>query len=560
VSERLGDLAARAQRSVGKYGARGAVVRAAQRSWRQLARNRNVVFVHGGRPDRVVLPSSISVTRCESLADVPESVLAELIAEEGERHPTRMCREFARGGVMWTACENGQLAGCLWSVHADRLGPWFVELQPDDLLLYAVLTLPAFRGRLLAPALSCAVIGHERREGARAFIDCKEWNHPARRYMAGAGFERLVVRRTPVPGVARRVPPSAPSMRLVPTTDEDWYRELAGFADADYRQSWAWGELSAERVGSHSEHRAVVDRRGETLALVDVRVKPLVAAVSGIAYVSGGPLVRRGPDANDLGRSQQRLRAALRVLIDDYVLRRRMALRIVPSPAEPAWVAAQKTTFAMSGFVPTGRAARQRTIVLDLATSAEALRRSFAQKWRNCLNRAEREELAVRAGREPALLDEFIPLFDELVARKRFDPGLGAGFFARVQRRLPASARFHVALATVEGRPVAGQVTSLCGDTAVYVLGASNDEGRRRKAAYLLQWDAIAAAKQAGCHWYDLGGIDPDENPDGYRFKRGMGGVDITAAGPYEIRPPGITGHLPHVAETAYLLYREHRG
>ena len=54
---------------------------------------------------------------------------------------------------------------------------------------------------------------------------------------------------------------------------------------------------------------------------------------------------------------------------------------------------------------------------------------------------------------------------------------------------LPDDAKLTVLLAMSEGQPVAGHVSSLLGDTCIYLLGASNDEGRNTRAAYLLQFD-----------------------------------------------------------------------
>ena len=53
----------------------------------------------------------------------------------------------------------------------------------------------------------------------------------------------------------------------------------------------------------------------------------------------------------------------------------------------------------------------------------------------------------------------------------------------------------------------------MLGDTAVYLLAASNEAGRQTNAAYLLQWKAIEAAIARGCRWYDLGGVHPENNP-----------------------------------------------
>src|SRR5262249_8598137 len=67
-------------------------------------------------------------------------------------------------------------------------------------------------------------------------------------------------------------------------------------------------------------------------------------------------------------------------------------------------------------------------------------------------------------------------------------------------------------------------VVSAIGDTAIYLLGATSDDGLKLKGAYLLQWRAMQWLKERGCRWYELGGINPEENPGVYEFKSGFGG------------------------------------
>ena len=79
-----------------------------------------------------------------------------------------------------------------------------------------------------------------------------------------------------------------------------------------------------------------------------------------------------------------------------------------------------------------------------------------------------------------------------------------------------------------KGVPVAGIVTSAMGDSAIYLLGATSDDGLNAKGAYLLQWTMIQWLKENGFRWYDLGGIDPQGNPGVYSFKKGLSGSDVS--------------------------------
>jgi hypothetical protein len=344
---------------------------------------------------------------------------------------------------------------------------------------------------------------------------------------------------------AANVPPPAAEVRA--TGRDEWIALAAGFADHNYRHCWDYADMLAARSGAAAEH-VVVARGDDPVGLAAVRVKRLPGAGTGIAYVSGGPLVRRRGEA----LAEERVAAVAAALRHEYVERRRLVLRIAPAIGDGAWNAVQDEALRAAGFRPAAHLRPYRTIMVDLDRPLAEVRSGLAKKWRNLLNSAERRSVAVTLGTGPELFADFAPLFDELVARKSFAVDLDADFYARLQAQLPEAERLHVAIASVDGSPAAGVVAGIHGDTAVYLLGASNDAGRATHAAYLLQWRIIEAASARGCRWYDLGGIDPLTNPGVHRFKQRMGGADIVAPGPYELAPGAVRRIAVRAAERAF--------
>ncbi|MFW6387763.1 MAG: lipid II:glycine glycyltransferase FemX [bacterium] len=88
--------------------------------------------------------------------------------------------------------------------------------------------------------------------------------------------------------------------------------------------------------------------------------------------------------------------------------------------------------------------------------------------------------------------------------------------------------------------PLAAAVIAYTREKALYLYGASSDRGRNRMGPYALQWEAIRAAKAAGCRWYDFFGVPPAEDPSHplyglSRFKRGFGGQTLHRAGCWDI-------------------------
>ena len=342
-------------------------------------------------------------------------------------------------------------------------------------------------------------------------------------------------------------------LTVAPLDAAQWSMLAPRFRDHNYRQSWAFAHVCAERVGAASEH-VRIDRNGELIAVCDVRVRSLAVVGGGIAYVNGGPLVRLGA-APEPGA----LRDALAALRSEYVERRRMILRVAPviSPDCPSDDIAG--VFGEAGFAPAEQPS-YRTLFLDVRPPLETIRSGLAQKWRNGLNGAEKQGLEVESGESLEMMQAFVGLFGEFQDRKKFDVDLGPEFYARAQHDALPGERFLVTLARKDGEVVAGHVASCLGDTSVYLLGASLPSGLQTKAGYLLQWRAIEEARARGLVWYDLGGIDPAGNVGVYHFKKGLSGIDVSAPGPFELVPRHASALLTRVGERIYRSMRVQKG
>ncbi len=79
---------------------------------------------------------------------------------------------------------------------------------------------------------------------------------------------------------------------------------------------------------------------------------------------------------------------------------------------------------------------------------------------------------------------------------------------------------------------------------ATYVHGGSDHDHRSLMAPYLLHWQIMQDARQAGLHSYDWFGLS-DRWPGVTRFKLGFGGQEIVRPGTFEhpLRPLWYTGY-----------------
>jgi lipid II:glycine glycyltransferase (peptidoglycan interpeptide bridge formation enzyme) len=163
------------------------------------------------------------------------------------------------------------------------------------------------------------------------------------------------------------------------------------------------------------------------------------------------------------------------------------------------------------------------------------IRKSLDQKWRNQLNRAEKNNLKIIEGNGDTLYQIFLDLQEEMHDRKKYIPGVDYSEFRDIQKDLPDPLKMKILISEYEGKALTATVGSLIGDTGIYLLGATGNEGMKMKGAYLLQWRFIEIMKESGYKCYDLGGIDPEDNPGVYHFKSGISDKDAYHVGQFEI-------------------------
>jgi lipid II:glycine glycyltransferase (peptidoglycan interpeptide bridge formation enzyme) len=219
-------------------------------------------------------------------------------------------------------------------------------------------------------------------------------------------------------------------------------------------------------------------------------------------------------------------------LKEEYAGRRKLQLRIAPNVVD-ADAPGFREFLDHEEFRPSGKI--YRTLVLDLKPSLMDLRKGLDQKWRNQLNRSEKNGLQIVEGTSDELYASFRRLYEEMVARKGFETFVDVDEFGRIQAELEDASKMMVMLCLVDNEPVAGLVGSAIGDTGIYLLGATNDAGMKAKGSNLLQWRFIEWLKERDCRWYDLGGIDPEGNPGVYHFKSGVSHNSVHHVGQFEI-------------------------
>jgi hypothetical protein len=319
-----------------------------------------------------------------------------------------------------------------------------------------------------------------------------------------------------------------------------WEELLSRFDDATIYQAWSYG---VARWGEGRLNHLVLKTAEGAVGIAQVIVMSIPLIGGGVAYVPWGPLWRKKGEATGTDNFKEMV-ARLRT---EYAVKRGLLLRVAPNiPREAS--GRFEMILGEEGYARTP-VPGYRTLVLDLTQHVDAIRKSLDQKWRNQLNRSERNGLSVLEGTGVELYERFAGVYREMIDRKRFHSSVDIDLFAEVQRNLPENQKMRIFICEHLGVPVAAAIGTCIGDTGIYLFGATSNDGNELKGSYLLQWQMIGWMKEQGCRLYDLGGIDPDGNPGVYHFKRGISDREVFHVGQYKLSPGAFISYVVQSGE-----------
>lgn len=277
-----------------------------------------------------------------------------------------------------------------------------------------------------------------------------------------------------------------------------------------FLQSWAWGDFQHAygrriwRLGAYDDNQLV-----GAITLIEHQL------ILGQSYL----YAPRGPVALTMAAAQ----ALFQATRDIGQQARAMYVKIDPSlydfPFDPA---------AISDFEPGTTLQEPNTLVLDLQPSAEQLLAAMHPKTRYNIRLAEKHQVQTRWSVEDGDYAQYLALQKETAVRQgiRLHPDQ---YFQLMFNALRQAGMCELAIAELEGQPLAINLIIWHHQTAVFNHGGSTQSRKEVMAPYLLQWASILRAKEKGMRVYDFRGIAPDNEPDHKlagvtRFKLGFGG------------------------------------
>ena len=326
---------------------------------------------------------------------------------------------------------------------------------------------------------------------------------------------------------------------------EQWEGYAQKFYDYNIYQTWPYQQVRAEMDGQ-SLSRIIVADNDNPVLMCQMRIKNIKPLMLKIGYVQWGPLLRSKDNGNYA-------KEALQILRQTFIGKHVDVLRLVPNIRNDETNNQIKKLITESGFERVNHHKPYRTFIMKTDDSGEQIRSRLHKSFRRDLKTAENSGIGIQKGTGEDFSKILTDLYLASIKRKGFK-GLNPEEFTKTQVLLSEQEKMNFYAATENGEPVAILLASELGDTSLVLLAAANEKGLSCGASYLVWYQGALSANKAGMKIYDLGGIDPDKNPNVYRFKSRLGGQEIYHIGTYEAYSNSVKKNLWKVIEKSYRI------
>jgi lipid II:glycine glycyltransferase (peptidoglycan interpeptide bridge formation enzyme)/dTDP-4-amino-4,6-dideoxygalactose transaminase len=311
---------------------------------------------------------------------------------------------------------------------------------------------------------------------------------------------------------------------------EQWHDLFDDCAHANLLQSWEYGTAKEETGSWQAIRLGIGVQNGKPLAITQVLIRRIGSLVK-IARINRGPLMLGNNGENSTAEILDVI-GALRA----YAKKQRwLLLQIapeIPSGRENSLVLSA-LGYRHIDAIPWGSA------LISLDRPEQDLLMSLKGKWRNGMRKAIKNGLVVRhCANQQEAVERLVSSYEELQQEKNF-AGLSEPLINSLARQQGNGWEFSVFLCYQEEGTTKKELGTLLtlrtGDTCIYVIGTTTSEGRRLQANSLLLWQAVLYARDTGCNWFDVGGLNADTPKGIAEFKSGLNPMPYTLSGEWRM-------------------------
>lgn len=172
------------------------------------------------------------------------------------------------------------------------------------------------------------------------------------------------------------------------------------------------------------------------------------------------------------------------------------------------------------------------TIWVNLDYDEQTLRDNLKGKWRNILNKAEKQGLNIQFSYEDEDLNFILKNYALDKAAKNYQ-GPSLPLLKTMAQTFASNKNMLIGTASMDNQIIAGIVIFIHGESATYQVAWASEDGKKHGAPSLLLWRAMLELQSKEVKDFDLGGINDNTAKTVKRFKEGLGGVITTYPGQY---------------------------
>jgi len=281
-----------------------------------------------------------------------------------------------------------------------------------------------------------------------------------------------------------------------------WNNFVTAHPEANFLQSWQWGEFQASR-NREILRRGVYDK-DELIGIYTGHVEP--ARRGKHIEIAGGPIVDWSHDE------------AVKTLFDDMRAKAKemhcVFVRVRPQREDSAEARAdlQKIGLKPAPMYLSVELAG----ILDITKSQDEIMADMSQSLRRKIRKAEKENIVVEVSQKVDDIDEFYRIQLETAKRHDFF-AFGKTFLEKQFEAFTKTNNAALYTARLNGEVLAQNFMIFYGNEASYHYGVSTALGTKHSGAPLLHLKAMQDARERGIKRYNFWGI-VDENDTEHRF------------------------------------------
>lgn len=314
---------------------------------------------------------------------------------------------------------------------------------------------------------------------------------------------------------------------------ELWSEYWENIENSNLMQSWEYGDAKSVAEGWLLSRLVIKDGEGSPVALAQVLIKKIGFFFKAARLNRGPILLTKGlPNSVDRVLSSLEVLKALKI---ESKRRKWVYFSVTPEiPFSPEMQDAVIKIGFRSRAIPSAGSS-----FLQLACDEKFLMSSFHGKWRNMLRKSQKSNIVISQFEGEAIPISLVEnVYKKLKAEKGFN-GISDSILHQILTNKSFGNNVKVLVCSVseitlkDSDPAGVLISVHHGSTATYLIGYTNQDGRKFNANYLMLWHAILNAKKSGLRYYDLGGLSSN-TPTGIRkFKSGVNGREYSLIGEY---------------------------